>query len=134
MMSPFDPPKPVFIHSDDVLPYLLNTHTILDSNPQNQQISCTLSLPSTISMTFDPPQPVFIDDNDHNNSDDDDYENDEDDNIPLPVISVSGVLMHPLAILYLFQCFQEAQDNVLCETLAKSFENGVIDIKDHHTR
>ena len=36
------------------------------------------------------------------------------------------VLKDPVKILYLFQCFQEAQNNELCETLSKSFDCGVI--------
>ena len=38
------------------------------------------------------------------------------------------ILKDPVKVLYLFQCFQEAQDNVLCEVLSKSFDDGVIDI------
>ena len=34
-------------------------------------------------------------------------------------------------VLYLFQCFQEAQDNELCEILSRSFDSGVIDISGH---
>ena len=34
-------------------------------------------------------------------------------------------------VLYLFQCFQEAQDIALCEVLSKSFDSGVIDISEH---
>ena len=41
------------------------------------------------------------------------------------------ILKDPLKVLYLFQCFQEAQDNVLCEVLSKSFDDGVINISDH---
>ena len=41
------------------------------------------------------------------------------------------MLKDPVKVLYLFQCFQEAQDNVLCEVLSKSFNNGVIDISYH---
>ena len=41
------------------------------------------------------------------------------------------ILNDPVKILYLFQCFQEAQDNVLCEVLSKSFDNGVINISSH---
>ena len=41
------------------------------------------------------------------------------------------VLKDPVKILYLFQCFQEAQDNELCEILSRSFNNGVIDIGCH---
>ena len=86
----------------------------LHSNPQNQQINPTLSLPFTTSMRFDPPQPLLLND---------DSDNDK--------VSLSDVLENPLTVLYLFQCFQEAQDNVLCEILSKSFNSGVIDIKDH---
>ena len=40
------------------------------------------------------------------------------------------VLEDPVKVLYLFQCFQEAQDNELCEILSKSFDSGVIDMSD----
>ena len=40
-------------------------------------------------------------------------------------------LKDPVKVLYLFQCFQEAQDNKLCEILSRSFDSGVIDIKYH---
>ena len=38
------------------------------------------------------------------------------------------ILKDPLKVLYLFQCFQEAQDNELCEVLSKSFDSSKIDI------
>ena len=41
------------------------------------------------------------------------------------------VLKDPVKVLYLFQCFQEAQVNELCETLSSSFDSGVIDISGH---
>ena len=41
------------------------------------------------------------------------------------------VLKDPVKILYLFQCFQEAQDNELCEILSRSFHSGVIHISGH---
>ena len=41
------------------------------------------------------------------------------------------ILKDPVKVLYLFQCFQEAQNNVLCEVLLKSFDDGVIDISNH---
>ena len=34
-------------------------------------------------------------------------------------------------VLYLFQCFHEAQDVALCKVLSKLFDNGVIDISYH---
>ena len=40
----------------------------------------------------------------------------------------NDILMDPVKVLYLFQCFQEAQDDELCEVLLKSFDSGVIDI------
>ena len=40
------------------------------------------------------------------------------------------ILKDPVKVLYLFQCFQEAQDNVLCEILSKSFDYGVIEINN----
>ena len=42
------------------------------------------------------------------------------------------VLKDPVMVLYLFQCFQEAQDNELCEVLLKSFDSGVIDISHNN--
>ena len=41
------------------------------------------------------------------------------------------ILEDSVKVLYLFQCFQEAQDNVLCEVLSKSFDDGVINVKGH---
>ena len=41
------------------------------------------------------------------------------------------ILKDPVKVLYLFQCFQEAQDNVLCEVLSKSFDDGVVSISGH---
>ena len=41
------------------------------------------------------------------------------------------VLNDPVKVLYLFQCFQEAQDNELCEVLSKSFDSGVININNN---
>ena len=41
------------------------------------------------------------------------------------------ILKDSVKVLYLFQCFQEAQDDVLCEVLSKSFDDGVIDIHGH---
>ena len=41
------------------------------------------------------------------------------------------VLKDPVKVLYLFQCFQEAQDNELCEILSRSFDSGVIDISEN---
>ena len=42
------------------------------------------------------------------------------------------VLKDPVKVLYLFQCFQEAQDNTMCEVLSKSFDSGTLDITDHN--
>ena len=41
------------------------------------------------------------------------------------------VLKDQMKVLYLFQCFQEAQDNELCEVLSKSFDSGEIDISEN---
>ena len=38
------------------------------------------------------------------------------------------ILKDPVKILYLFQCFQEAQDDKLCSMLSKSFDGGTIDL------
>ena len=38
------------------------------------------------------------------------------------------ILEDPVKVLYLFQCFQEAQDNELCEVLSNSFDSDEIDI------
>ena len=37
----------------------------------------------------------------------------------------------PVKVLYLFQCFQEAQDNELCEVLSKSFDSGKIELSSN---
>ena len=42
------------------------------------------------------------------------------------------VLKDPMNVLYLFQCFQEAQDNELCEVFSKSFDSGKINFS--HSR
>ena len=36
-----------------------------------------------------------------------------------------------MKVLYLFQCFQEAQDDKLCDILSKSFDSGKINLSDH---
>ena len=41
------------------------------------------------------------------------------------------VLKDPVKVLYLFQCFQEAQDNELCEVLSKSFSSNEVDISGY---
>ena len=41
------------------------------------------------------------------------------------------VLKDRVKVFYLFQCFQEAQDNELCEILSESFDGGVINIISH---
>ena len=42
------------------------------------------------------------------------------------------ILNDPVKVLYLFQCFQEAQDNELCEFLSQSFDGDTIDISTHY--
>ena len=42
-----------------------------------------------------------------------------------------NVLKDQSNVLYLFQCFQEAQDVALCKILSESFDDGVIDISNH---
>ena len=41
------------------------------------------------------------------------------------------ILEDPVKVLYLFQCFQEAQDDKLCDILSKSFDSGEIDLTRH---
>ena len=41
------------------------------------------------------------------------------------------ILNDHVNVLYLFQCFHEAQDNILCELLSESFHDGVIDISEY---
>ena len=41
------------------------------------------------------------------------------------------ILKNPVEVLYLFQCFQEAQDDNLCDILSKSFDSGKIDLSHH---
>ena len=43
-------------------------------------------------------------------------------------IILQNALKDPVKVLYLFQCFQEAQDNELCEVLSKLFDDGVINM------
>ena len=50
---------------------------------------------------------------------------------PNTIIISQDILKDPVKVLYLFQCFQEAQDNVLCEVLSKSFGNNEINIIGH---
>ena len=38
------------------------------------------------------------------------------------------ILKDPVKVLYLFQCFQEAQDDKLCDILSKSFDSGKINL------
>ena len=38
------------------------------------------------------------------------------------------ILEDPVKVLYLFQCFQEAQDDKLCDILSKSFDSGEINL------
>ena len=43
--------------------------------------------------------------------------------------AISGnILKDPVKVLYLFQCFQEAQDDVLYESLLNSFDGNVINV------
>ena len=44
------------------------------------------------------------------------------------------ILKDSVKVLYLFQCFQEAQNNVMCQVLSKSFDDGVIDISHNRLR
>ena len=41
------------------------------------------------------------------------------------------ILKNSVKVLYLFQCFQEAQDDTLCGTLSRSFNGGEIDVSDN---
>ncbi|XP_065902641.1 protein NLRC3-like [Dysidea avara] len=41
------------------------------------------------------------------------------------------ILKDPVKVLYLFQCFQEAQDDKFCGILSKSFDSGRINISTH---
>ena len=43
---------------------------------------------------------------------------------------LQDILKDPVKVLYLFQCFQEAQDNELCEVLSQSFDSGEINISN----
>ena len=48
------------------------------------------------------------------------------------IVTISKeILKDSVKVLYLFQCFQEAQDNKLCEILSRSFDSGVISISKH---
>jgi len=41
------------------------------------------------------------------------------------------ILKDPVKVLYLFQCFQEAQDDKSCDILSKSFDSDKIDLNRH---
>ena len=41
------------------------------------------------------------------------------------------ILKNPVKVLYLFQCFQEAQDDKLCDILSQSFGNDKINLSNH---
>jgi len=41
------------------------------------------------------------------------------------------ILKDPVKVLYLFQCFQEAQDDKLCDILSKLFDSGEINIMNN---
>ena len=41
------------------------------------------------------------------------------------------ILKDPVKVLHLFQCFQEAQDDKLCDILSESFNSGRIDLSDY---
>ena len=41
------------------------------------------------------------------------------------------ILKDLVKVLHLFQCFQEAQDDKLCDILSKSFDSGEIDLSDY---
>ena len=48
------------------------------------------------------------------------------------VLDISpDILKDPLNVLYLFQCFQEAQDDKSCDLLSKSFDSGKIHLGGH---
>ena len=44
-----------------------------------------------------------------------------------------SILKEPVKVLYLFQCFQEAQDDMLCDVLSRSFDDDKIDFKKRTT-
>ena len=41
------------------------------------------------------------------------------------------ILEDPVKVLYLFQCFQEAEDDKLCDILYRSFDSGEINLSNH---
>ena len=91
--------------NDEVLASICGTHMSLHGN----EIEPTLSHPSTASVVShlsNPLEPPSIN----------------------PGTISQDVLRDPVKVLYLFQCFQEAQDDELCEILSKSFDNGIINI------
>ncbi|XP_065901177.1 protein NLRC3-like [Dysidea avara] len=48
------------------------------------------------------------------------------------ILTISrDILKDPVKVLYLFQCFQEAQGDKLCDILSKSFDSGKIDLHDY---
>ena len=68
----------------------------------------------------------------HQKSDDCDDFNPHNQRISNTETISQDVLKDRVKVFYLFQCFQEAQDNVMCEVLSKLFDGGVINIVSHN--
>jgi len=54
-----------------------------------------------------------------------------DDQILNTVLISQHILKDRIKVLYLFQCFQEAQDGKLCDALSESFDDGAVNLSDH---
>ena len=96
-----------------VLPHCSHDHTL--TSPTSKQVNSNIDSQMTSEKMSCPSQQGSRSDQRISNT----------------VTISQDVLNYPVKVLYLFQCFQEAQDNELCENLSRSFDSGVIDIGGH---
>ena len=92
-----------------------HNHTLTSSIQTSKQVNSNIDSPVTSEKMTGPSQQGSSSDQRSSNT---------------GIIS-QDILKDPVKVLYLFQCFQETQDNELCEILSRSFNSGVIDISDN---
>ena len=104
-----------------VLPHCSHDHTLTSSiqrystTTTSKQVNSNIDSQVTSEKMSGPPQ----------------QGSSSDQRISNTVTISQDVLKDPVKVLYLFQCFQEAQDSELCEILSRSFDSDVIDISEH---
>ena len=130
---------------DEMLPFTFDDHMTLHFNPHKQQLDSTL-FPSTTSMISQRCHPTLpsaaerystTTTSKHVNNNIDSQVTSEkmagpsqqgsnyDQRISNTGTISQDILKDSVKVLYLFQCFREAQDNVLCEVLSKSFDDEI---------